>query len=85
MDFYGINLEGGFKRESYEILGPQFSAACRSYIKSLLAHREVSDFKGVEAPTLMVGDVVANAGDKYSPGTEDVEKISMFNLLDGGN
>ena len=78
MDFYGFNIHGGLSKKGYELLGPSFGDSNRSYIKSLMTRREGTDYSNEQTPTNMIGDVVANAGSKYSPGVSPVETISMF-------
>jgi len=83
---HDVNLYGYLQKDGTDLYGPLTQARLNATVNSMLAWRDSDrrdDFSIDQEG--MYADILANAGDNYSPGIGGVEQVSMLDKIDGGN
>jgi len=83
---HDVNLYGYLQKDGTDLYGPLTQARLNATVNSMLAWRDSNrrdDFSIDQEG--MYADILANAGDNYSPGIGGVEQVSMLDKIDGAN
>jgi len=83
---HDVNLYGYLQKDGTDLYGPLTQARINAVVNNMMAWRDSSkrdDFSIDQEG--MYADILANAGDNYSPGIGGIEQVSMLDKIDGGN